>query len=64
MASDFNSADASTVNVGSGRDVAQPMNKGDNTEGGRQAQDGLSGLPNDAVTREAKGKAGLENTTN
>ena len=31
---------------------------------GREGADGLSGLPNDAVTRDAKNKAGLEDTTN
>jgi len=30
---------------------------------GREGKDGLSGIPNDAVTREAKGKAGLSDTT-
>ncbi|KAL1297398.1 hypothetical protein AAFC00_004933 [Neodothiora populina] len=88
VASDFNSADASTVNVGSGR-FEEPISKGNgglrepaagdsavrtdgaangvNTLGqgvGREGADGLNGLPNDAVTREAKGKAGLANTTN
>lgn len=73
VASDFNSADASTVNVGSGRDVDQPFSKGtgslrepatgDPSYAGRQAADGLSGLPNDAVSREAKNKPGLADTT-
>ncbi|KAI4763374.1 hypothetical protein E4T52_14876 [Aureobasidium sp. EXF-3400] len=30
---------------------------------GREGKDGLSGIPNDAVTREAKNKAGLSDTT-
>ncbi|KAK3060969.1 hypothetical protein LTS18_007313 [Coniosporium uncinatum] len=30
---------------------------------GRQAKDGLGGIPNDAVTRDAKDKAGLADTT-
>lgn len=31
---------------------------------GREGAEGLGGLPNDAVTKEAKHKAGLEDTTN
>ncbi|KAM0719649.1 hypothetical protein Q7P37_003780 [Cladosporium fusiforme] len=76
--SDFNSADGSTVNVGSGA-----ISGGDQTgpstahssvrvdgdankvhtepQGGVRSQDGI---PNDAVTRDAKDKAGLANTTN
>lgn len=73
VASDFNSADASTVNVGSGK-VQSDISHGDGastlrepaTGGdinvGRTAKDGLSGLPNDAVTKEAKNKSGLEET--
>lgn len=61
-ASDWNSSDASTVNVGSGRDVDAAFSKGQG--GAREGKDGLSGIPNDAVTREAKGKAGLADTTN
>ncbi|KAI4842890.1 hypothetical protein E4T44_07055 [Aureobasidium sp. EXF-8845] len=55
--SDFNSTDASTVDVGSGRisGVDQGV--------GREGKDGLSAIPNDAVTREAKHKAGLADTT-
>lgn len=89
VASDFNSADGSISNVGSGRDVDAAFSKGNgalrepatgdsavrtdgdafhvNTQGqgaGREGQDGLNGLPNDAVSREAKHKAGLANTTN
>ncbi|KAK4993424.1 hypothetical protein LTR50_000354 [Elasticomyces elasticus] len=85
--SDWNSADASTVNVGSGgvsdtfshgSDSLREPTTGDssvrtdgeafktNTLGdgvGRQGHDGLGGLPNDAVAREAKGKPGTEDTT-
>lgn len=85
--SDFNSADSSTVNVGSGglssgfsvgNDSLREPATGDsavrtdgasnhvNTLGqgvGREGKDGLGGIPNDAVAREAKGKAGLANTT-
>ncbi|KAF2169873.1 hypothetical protein M409DRAFT_20287 [Zasmidium cellare ATCC 36951] len=88
QASDFNSADARTVNVGSGstsgnfshgndslREPAtggsavreDPSATGQQVLGqnvGREGADGLSGLPNDAVARGAKGKAGLEDTTN
>lgn len=32
-------------------------------EGGRQGKDDLGGIPNDAVTREAKGKTGTVDTT-
>ena len=89
VASDWNSADQRTVNVGSGSlsgDVshggggdslrgpatAQSAVRVDgeewktNTAGenvGRTAKDGLKGLPDDAVTKEAKGKQGLEHTT-
>ncbi|KAI7178875.1 hypothetical protein KC343_g16539 [Hortaea werneckii] len=84
--SDFNSADASTVNVGSGG-VSDTFSKGNDalrepatgdsavrTDGnafmvntkaqgvGREAMEG--GLPNDAVARDAKDKAGLVDTTN
>ena len=86
--SDWNSADPSTVNVGSGgvsdtfsygKDALREPATGDssvrtdgdalktNTLGqgvGRQGHDDLSGIPNDAVTREAKGKKGLQDTTN
>ena len=90
-ASDFNSADGSTVNVGSGRlqsDISAG-GKGSDTlrgpatgesdvrvsgeewktntagsGGGREGKDGLEGVPNDAVTREAKDKKeGLVDTT-
>jgi len=82
VASDFNSADGSITNVGSGR-VEESFSKGNDalrepatgdsavrSEGatlgqgvGREAQDNLGGIPNDAVTREAKNKAGLADTT-
>lgn len=85
--SDWNSADASTVNVGSGRqeepfsvgnDALRDPATGDsavrtdgstygvNTQGqgvGREGKDSLGGLPNDAVTREAKGKTNTADTT-
>ncbi|KAF2765399.1 hypothetical protein EJ03DRAFT_208155 [Teratosphaeria nubilosa] len=87
-ASDFNSADARTVNVGSGgvsddfsygNDSLREPATGDsavrtdgasfgvNTTGqgvGREAAGGLSGLPNDAVAREAKGAKSTTDTTN
>ncbi|KAF2102592.1 hypothetical protein NA57DRAFT_33482 [Rhizodiscina lignyota] len=75
--SDWNSADARTVNVGSGgqaddisygagSDSMRGPATGTNVAGGdvgRTAKDNLSGLPNDAVTREAKNKPGLADTT-
>ena len=71
-ASDFNSADARTVNIGSGAveggissgggSLREPAT-GDASGAGRQAKDGLSGIPNDAVTRDQKDHAGLANTT-
>lgn len=89
QASDWQSADASKVNVGSGgiqddisagggSDSLRGPATGDSavrTDGaewgthtsgldvGRTAKDGLSGLPNDAVSREKKDAAGLEDTT-
>ncbi|KAF2686979.1 hypothetical protein K458DRAFT_441635 [Lentithecium fluviatile CBS 122367] len=75
VASDFNSADARTVNVGAGG-VAKDLSHsglggsnlhepatGDVGNTGREAKDGLKGIPNDAVTRNAKDRAGLEQTT-
>jgi len=88
--SDWNSADARTVNVGAGgqaddisyglgaSSMREPATAGSavresgeewktNVAGddvGRTAKDNLSGLPNDAVTREAKNKPGLVDTTN
>lgn len=70
-ASDFNSADMRTTAVGSGGvsadftqgkgDLRSPATT-DSVDGtGRQAPGG--GLPNDAVTREAKNKPGLADTT-
>ncbi|KAK5130431.1 hypothetical protein LTR08_002130 [Meristemomyces frigidus] len=86
--SDFNSADGSATNVGSGG-ISSSISSGDdplrgpatgdsavrtdpsslstNTQGqgvGREGADGLGGIPNDAVTRDAKNKAGLVDTTN
>lgn len=76
VASDFNSADARTVNVGAGGRAEDLSHSGlaDSTlrspattdavgSTGREAKDGLSGIPNDAVTRDAKDKAGLADTT-
>ncbi|KAF1962298.1 hypothetical protein CC80DRAFT_487795 [Byssothecium circinans] len=75
-ASDFNSADARTVNVGSGgraedlshsglgnETLREPATTDNVGSTGRQAKDGLDGIPNDAVSREAKDKAGLAQTT-
>lgn len=59
--SDFNTNDTSTMNATSGRDVDAAFSK---AGGAREGRDGLDGIPNDAVSREAKGKAGLANTTN
>lgn len=88
--SDWNSADARNVNVGSGSlsnsnpsvgasgadafssttaDSAARVDGDEwktNTAGldvGRQAKDGLEGIPNDAVTRDKKDKKGLADTT-
>ncbi|KAK4546797.1 hypothetical protein LTR36_001529 [Oleoguttula mirabilis] len=60
VASDFNSADQSTVNVGSGGISDASDVRNDSQGVGRE---GTSGIPNDAVTRDAKGKKGLEDTT-
>jgi hypothetical protein len=88
-ASDWQSADARTVNVGSGgvssdisagggSDSLRSPATGDSavrTDGdewkthtsdlnvGRTAKEGLSGLPNDAVSRGKKDASGLEDTT-
>jgi hypothetical protein len=73
VASDFNSADVRTVNVGSGGQEAGISSGGGSLRepatghvgaSGREAKDGLSGIPNDAVTRDQKDHAGLEQTTN
>lgn len=73
-ASDFNSADGSVTNVGSGAQPTAKFSKGDdalrspatNAESlagvGREGMEG--GLPNDAAARGAKDKAGLVDTTN
>ncbi|KAF1918375.1 hypothetical protein BDU57DRAFT_515101 [Ampelomyces quisqualis] len=72
VASDFNSSDARTVNVGSGGEEASISSGtgalrepavGDASGAGRQAKDGLSGIPNDAVSRDQKDHAGLAQTT-
>jgi hypothetical protein len=72
VASDFNSSDARTVNVGSGGQEAgissgsgslrEPAT-GDASGAAREAKDGLSGIPNDAVTRDQKDHKGLAQTT-
>ncbi|USP78394.1 tubulin gamma chain [Curvularia clavata] len=72
VASDFNSSDARTVNVGSGSQedkfasgggaLREPA-VGAGGAAGREAKDGLSGIPNDAVSREAKDHSGLADTT-
>ena len=72
VASDFNSSDARTVNVGSGGQedkfasgggaLREPA-VGAGGAAGREAKDGLSGIPNDAVSREAKDHSGLADTT-
>jgi len=73
VASDFNSADERTVNVGSGGQEGSFASGGGAIRepavatGGpaaREAKDGLDGLPSDAVSREAKDHSGLANTTN
>ncbi|KAL6708614.1 hypothetical protein ACN47E_002595 [Coniothyrium glycines] len=70
-ASDWNSADARTVNVGTGgheSDISydgalrEPA-IGDAGHAGREARDGLKGIPNDAVTRDQRHHPGLEQTT-
>lgn len=79
VASDFNSADGSTVNVGSGAisggDQTGPStahssvrvdgdaNKVHTEPHGGARSEQVGGIPNDAVTRDAKDKAGLQNTT-
>jgi hypothetical protein len=62
-ASDFNSYDQSTTGVGSGS-ISHPEDVGRGQQtAGREGKDGLNGIPNDAVSRDAKNKAGLANTT-
>jgi hypothetical protein len=72
VASDFNSSDPSTVNVGSGGQEASIASGGGSLrepaigrEGaaGREAKDGLGGIPNDAVSRDQKDHKGLADTT-
>jgi hypothetical protein len=89
VASDWNSSDARTVNVGAGgvsedltheglgsdtlrspataasaaRVDGEEMKTNTAIGAGRQAKDGLSGIPNDAVPRGSKNKEGLEDTT-
>merc|ERR1711881_176129 len=75
QASDWQSADARTVNVGSGglqADISEgggssslrsPATTDDVENVGRTAKDGLSGLPNDAVSRGKKDASSLEDTT-
>ena len=77
VASDFNSSDARTVNVGSGGQSADISSSGQGGStlrepasvdsvgaAGREGKDGLSGIPNDAVTRDQKNHSGLEQTLN
>lgn len=72
VASDFNSADARTVNVGSGGQETGISSGGGSLRepaidhagpSAREAKDGLSGIPNDAVTRDQKNHSGLAQTT-
>lgn len=58
-ASDMKSSDVRTMNVGSG---AVSSDASSSTVG-REGHDGLEGIPNDAVTRDAKDKKGLAQTT-
>lgn len=75
-ASDWNSADERTVNVGAGgrsEDLshsglaADTLREPATTDAvgstGRQAKDGLDGIPNDAVSRGKKDHSGLAQTT-
>lgn len=71
-ASDFNSLDTRTSNIDSSAyeagisavlgSLREPAT-GDASGAARQAKDGLSGIPNDAVIRDQKGHTGLEQTT-
>ncbi|KZM22083.1 hypothetical protein ST47_g6811 [Ascochyta rabiei] len=76
VASDFNSSDARTVNVGSGGQAADISASGQGSStlrepattdsvgaAGREGKDGLGGIPNDAVSRDQKDHPGLANTT-
>ncbi|EKG20835.1 hypothetical protein MPH_01869 [Macrophomina phaseolina MS6] len=72
--SDWQSADARTVNVGSGgvssdishgngsETLREPATNDQNINVGRTAKDGLSGLPNDAATLEKRGHSNTEET--
>ena len=65
-ASDWNSADARNVNVGSGEQGLSQEGLATNeslSSRGRQGEDNLDGIPNDAVTRDKKDHSGLANTT-
>jgi hypothetical protein len=76
QASDWQSMDASKVNVGSGGVQSDISYGGGSNSGlrepastdavenvGRTAKDGLKGIPNDAVTRDKKDASGLADTT-
>lgn len=76
VASDWNSLDERNVNVGSGKvesgishganassNLREPAVTDDVGSVGRQAKDGLSGLPDDAVARGQKGHSATEATT-
>ncbi|GME57908.1 hypothetical protein GTA08_BOTSDO01624 [Neofusicoccum parvum] len=72
--SDWQSADARTVNVGSGgvssdishgsgaTNLHSPAVGGEDITVGRTAKDGLGGLPSDAVARDSRNASGLEET--
>ncbi|KAH9866097.1 hypothetical protein J1614_008661 [Plenodomus biglobosus] len=72
VASDFNSADSRTVNVGSGG-IESGISSGGGSlrepaighagASGREAKDNLGGIPNDAVSRDQKDHEGLAQTT-
>merc|ERR1712029_22245 len=67
VASDFNSADARTVNVGAGGLEGDISASGHGNETLREPATGdvgAAGIPNDAVSREAKKSKGLVDTTN
>ncbi|KAF2000980.1 hypothetical protein P154DRAFT_191858 [Amniculicola lignicola CBS 123094] len=65
--SDWNSADATNVNVGSGAESGvrvdgQERGVNAGVAGGRETRDGLGGVPSDAIMREARGKEGVVDT--
>jgi hypothetical protein len=70
VASDFNSASAANSagsgavesGISSGGSLRSPAT-GDASGAGREGKDGLSGIPNDAVSRDQKDHKGLEPTT-